>query len=158
MTHGERVIAALVAAVSAIRTAGSYLTDAGAVVLDTPAFREMARDEQWLTLVYESDEDVGNGAGAHGNGQSDVPIAVTVNIDVHWRATGPGSLYQRVKRDLRQALLPGRINDANGPLGGLIVQGPSLITDQLEAGIVGLRQPVIVRYRERVGAPDIITT
>lgn len=158
MTHGERVIAALVAAVSAIRTAGGYLTESGALVLDTPVFREMERDEQWLTLVYESDEDLGNGAGAHGNGQTDVPAEVIFHIDVHWRATGPGALYQHVKRDLRKALQPGRLSDAAGPLGGLVVRGASLITDQLAAGIVGLRQPVIVRHRERVGAPDIITT
>lgn len=158
MTHGERVIAAVIAAVSAIRTAGGYLTESGALVLDTPVFRQMERDEQWLTLVYESEEDIASGAGAHGNGQTDVPLAVTFNIDVHWRGAGPGRIYQQVKHDLRKALQPGRLTDASGPLGGLTVQGPSLITDQLAAGIVGLRQPVIVRYRERVGAPDIITT
>ena len=160
MTHGERIVAALVALVSGIRTANGYLTEAGADVQDMPLFTPFGEDgdDEWHTLVYESSEDLNGSAGSHGNGQTDVAVLPTYNIDVFWRGPSLGKAYQRVKRDLRKALLPGRIEDTTGALGALTVYGPTLITDQLSAGIVGLRQPVSVQHWERVGDPDDITT
>jgi len=160
VTHGERIVAALVALVSGIRIANGYLTEAGADTQDTPMFTPFGEDgrDEWHTLVYESIEELNGGAGSHGNGQTDVAVLPTYNIDVFWRGPNPGPAYQRVKHDLRKALQPGRIEDSAGTLGALTVYGPTLITDQLSAGIVGLRQPVSVQHWERVGDPDNITT
>ena len=150
----EQALVGVADLVAEIRTANSWHTEAGGLVVLSPLFPEMHEDIDWQTLVYIASEQYGrDGAGIQGN-MREYPVALTINVAAYSRFQpgDDGRLAEKIKSDLRRAMLPasGRLLYAGAGVGSILLLSTALIPDLIQSGIVGVVAQVVVKYSETV--------
>lgn len=150
----EQALIGVADLVADIRTANSWHTEAGGIVVLSPLFPEMEKDVYWQTLVYIAAEQYGrDGSGIQGNMQN-YPVTLTINVAAYARFQ-PGSdgrLAEKIKSDLRRAMLPasGILLHDGARVGSILLLSTALIPDLIQSGIVGVVAQVVVKYSETV--------
>lgn len=157
-TTGELVLDAVAALLVPVRTAGGYLTEAGADVRHSPFFSAFKDAQQWLTLLYVSSESYGakldSEDGITGN-QRIFQLSLQLNVDVFRRVDEvvAAKHFEQIKSEVRVALLPpsGRLAlEGVERAASIKYLGNELITEQLPAGVVGVRSRARVVVQERI--------
>lgn len=153
MTKAEAALLALRDLAATVRTVNGYLTDAGARVEMSPFFSEMG-DDEYLTLVYESSDLALDGKDLDGAMRS-YQMEAVYHIDAHVRpdAGREAQQYARLKGDMRRlvlSLVGSRLRYDGAEIGSARYRGAALIPEARDAGVIGVRTTVAVRYTETV--------
>jgi len=156
MTHGQKVLRAVAALVTAVRTSAGYATEAGAdVQIQSPAFFTPPELGDQVTLVYSPEKQ-----RTPSIGNREYPVAMTVGIDaLVKRVVGTETdQLELLDLDLVKALQPEnmRLLYEGARLGSIVIVETVTITDLVESGWIGLRVTLRANYRERYGDPSTV--
>lgn len=152
MTKAEAALLALRDLAATVRTVNGYATDAGVRVDVSPFFSEMT--DEYLTLVYESSDLALDGKDLDGAMRS-YQMEAVYHIDAHVRpdAGREAQQYARLKGDMRRlvlSLVGSRLRYDGAEIGSARYRGAALIPEARDAGVIGVRTTVAVRYTETV--------
>jgi len=154
VTKAEAALLALRDLAATVRTVNGYATDAGARVELSPFYSDMGDADEYLTLVYESSDLALDGKDLDGAMRS-YQMEAVYHIDAHVRpdAGREAQQYARLKGDMRRAVLSligSRLRYDGAEIGSARYRGAALIPEARDAGVIGVRTTVAVRYTETV--------
>jgi hypothetical protein len=155
----ERALCVIASRLRAIRTDDGYSTNAGLNVLR--ARRKVNADECPAAVVWDLGETVNGESGASGNGAMNIVMSVNVEAHAAANAEDTGEVLERVKADVKRAVMSasmnGGIEDDAGQIGVLTYKGAACFAREDGATTESITVQFSISITERYGDPTRAT-